>query len=178
MADYATKGERHKPRRRNKDTIKATEIAAGGDVQAAESAAPDKPWMQPNEDWAPEVQAIFMAMQEDTMRQWMTPVSWAQLYLKCSAWSREFKQKFLGIDAMGNIKYGNAPLPGAVLADISKTLDSFGGSEKARREMKILIDPNPTGVEATQAGDARMSARKAIHRPARRQIESRKDGDA
>ena len=166
MSDFAKSGERHNPRRRNKDTVKAAEVAvsegkASGDVQ---------PWMEPNEKWSDEVKAIFMAMQQDTMRQFMTPVGWAQLYLKCSAWDREFKPKFLGISAEGDVKMGKAPLPGAVLADITKTLDSFGGSEKARREMKILIDPDPDANQAKLGGDAKMAAKKAVARPVRRSL--------
>src|SRR5699024_11708702 len=65
--------------------------------------------MEPNEKWSDEVKAIFMAMQADVMSSFMTPVGWAQLYLKCSAWDREFKPKFLGISAEGDVKMGKAP---------------------------------------------------------------------
>lgn len=172
MSDFAKEGERHKPRRRNKDTVKAVELAANGDIDDAADKAPEQPWMEVDDDWAPEVKAIFMAMQQDTMRQFMTPVGWAQLYLKCSAWSKEFKPKFLGISADGDVKMGKAPIPASVLNDISKTLDSFGGSEKARREMKILIDPDPDSGNAKIGGDAKMAAQKAIARPLRRQLKS------
>lgn len=170
MADFATEGERHKPRRRNKDTLKAVEMAASGDVAQAESAAPDQPWMEPKDDWVPEVMAIFNSVRQDTMAQFMTPMAWAELYLKCSAWNREFKTKFLGIDNFGNIRKGQAPIPPAVLADISKTLDRFGGNEKARRDMKILIDPNPDAAKGSRTGDAKMAAQKAIARPVRRGV--------
>lgn len=170
MADFSTEASRHNPRRRNKDTNKAVQIAAEGDLESAEDRAPDKPWMQMDDRWEPEIKAIFMAMREDVMAQFMTPVAWAQLYLKCSAWDKEFKPKFLGIDHEGNVKKGKAPLPPQVLSDISKTLDSFGGSEKARREMKILIDPNPDAAQQTALGDAKMAAKKAIARPARRAL--------
>lgn len=168
--DFAKEAERHKPRRRNKDTRRAVAIAASGEVDVAEEAAPDQPWMKPEDDWAPEVRYVYLAMQQSVMAQFMTPVDWAQLYMKCSAWSKEFKRKFLGISASGDIKFGHAPVPASVLADMQRTLDGFGGSEKARREMKILIDPNPDGVKAAQAGDAKMSARKAIARPTRRAL--------
>lgn len=170
MSDFAKSAERHKPRRRNKDTKRAVELAASGSVEAAEEVAPDKPWMKPDENWVEEVKMIFTAMQSDVMAQFMTPVGWAQLYAKCSAWSREFDEKFLGISQDGDIKHGFAPIPAAVLADMQKTLDSFGGSEKARREMKILIDPDPTSGKTTGAGDARMAAKKAITRPARKAL--------
>lgn len=165
--DFAKEAERHKPRRRNKDTRKAVEIAASGEVDAATETAPDQPWMEPDDSWAPEVKYIFVGMQQSVMAQFMTPVDWAQLYTKCSAWSKEFKRKFLGIAANGDIKFGHAPVPASVLADMQRTLDGFGGSEKARRDMKILVDPNPDGVKAAQAGDAKMAARKAIARPSR-----------
>src|SRR5699024_9309575 len=126
--------------------------------------------MEANEKWSDEVKAIFMAMQADVMSSFMTPVGWAQLYLKCSAWDREFKPKFLGISAEGDVKMGKAPLPGAVLADISKTLDSSGGSENARRAMKILIDPDRDGNEAKLGGDAKVAAKKAVVRPVRRSL--------
>lgn len=170
MSDFATKGERHKPRRRNKDTVKAVELAANGSVDDAADKAPEQPWMEVDDNWAPEVKAIFLAMQQDVMSAFMTPVSWAQLYLKCSAWSKEFKPKFLGISADGDVKMGKAPIPASVLADISKTLDSFGGSEKARREMKILIDPTPSDDAAKLGGDAKMAAKSAIARPARKAL--------
>lgn len=170
MSDFATSGERHKPRRRNKDTNRAVELAASGSVEAAEEAAPDKPWMAPADDWVDEVKMIFNAMKSDVMAQFMTPVGWAQLYAKCSAWSREFDEKFLGISQDGDIKYGTAPIPAATLADMQKTLDSFGGSERARREMKILIDPDPDANKAASAGDAKMAARSAIAKPARRAL--------
>lgn len=170
--DFAVEGRRHKPRRRNKETKKAVELVADGDEAAGEAIAPDKPWMHPDDDWAPEVRDLFVAMQEDVMAQFMTPVGWAQLRLKCSAWSKEFKPKFLGVGPDGEIKYGKAPIPAPVLMDIQKTMDSFGGSEKARRDMKILVDPNPDGVKAAQAGDAKMAAREAVVRPVRRQLGS------
>lgn len=169
MSDFATKGERHKPRRRNKDTVKAVELAANGSVDDAADKAPEQPWMEVDDNWAPEVKAIFLAMQQDVMSAFMTPVSWAQLYLKCSAWSKEFKPKFLGISADGDVKMGKAPIPASVLSDISKTLDSFGGSEKSRREMKILIDPDNSGSESL-GGDAKMAAKSAIARPARKAL--------
>src|SRR5699024_3414443 len=108
--------------------------------------------------------------QQDVMRQFMTPVGWAQLYLKCSAWDREFKPKFLGISAEGDVKMGKAPLPGAVLADISKTLDGFSGSEKARREMKILIDPDPDAKQPKLGEGAKVAAKEAVVRPVRRSL--------
>src|SRR5699024_4320712 len=126
--------------------------------------------MEPNEKWSDEVKAIFMAMQADVMSSFMTPVGCAQLYLKCSAWDREFKPKFLGISAEGDVKMGKAPLPGAVLADISETLDSFGGSEKARREMKVVNDRDPDANQAKIGGDAKMAAKKAVVRPARKAL--------
>lgn len=167
-----TKAAQHKPRRRNKDTVKAVELAAEGSVEAAESVAPDHPWLTPKEDWSEEVRFLFLSMQHDVMAQFMTPSSWALLYLKCSAWDKEFKPKFLGVAPDGTIKYGKAPLPGAVLADIQKTMDSFGASERARREMKILIDPNPDANKAASLGDSKMSAKKAIARPARKALGS------
>lgn len=170
MSDFATSGERHTPRRRNKDTNRAVELAASGSVEAAEEAAPDKPWMTPADDWVDEVKMIFNAMKSDVMAQFMTPVGWAQLYAKCSAWSREFDEKFLGISQDGDIKYGTAPIPAATLADIQRTLDSFGGSEKSRREMRILIDPTPSDNAAKTGGDAKMAAKSAIARPVRRQL--------
>jgi len=168
--DMSVDAKRHAPRRRNKDTKKAINIAAEGDLATAESRAPDQPWMTMDEKWEPEIKAIFVAMQQDTMAQFMTPVAWAQLFLKCSAWDKEFKVKFLGISKEGDIVKGKAPVPPQVLADISRTLDSFGGSEKARRDMKILIDPTPTNDAAKAGGDAKMAAREAIARPARRAL--------
>lgn len=170
MADMGTKAEQHKPRRRNKDTLKAVELAARGDVDAAEDSAPDRPWMEPHEDWEPEIRFVFEAMKQDVMAQFMTPTSWALLYMKCSAWDKEFKPKFLGISNEGTVKKGRAPVPGAVLADMQKTMDSFGASERARREMKILIDPDPDASKAASAGDSRMAAKKAIARPARKAL--------
>ena len=170
MADYATSAERHKPRRRNKDTKKAVELAASGAVEEAEDQAPDRPWMEPSEKWSDEIRFLFLAMQQDVMAQFMTPMSWATLYMKCSAWDQEFKPKFLGIAPDGTMKRGRAPVPAAVLADMHKTLESFGASEKARRDMKILIDPDPDANKASSAGDARMAARAAIVRPARKAL--------
>lgn len=170
MADYATSAERHKPRRRNKDTKKAVELAAEGSVDVAEDAAPDRPWMEPDEKWADEIRFLFIAMKDDVMAQFMTPMSWATLYLKCSAWDQEFKPKFLGIAPDGTMKRGRAPVPAAVLADMQKTLDSFGASESARRSMRILIDPNPDANKAASAGDARMAAKNAVVRPARKAL--------
>ena len=172
MADMGTGAARHTPRRRNKDTLKAVEMAASGDVESASDAAPDQPWMQANDKWSDEVRFIFEAMKHDVMAQFMTPSSWALLHIKCSAWDMEFKPKFLGIAPDGTIKKGRAPIPGAVLADIQKTMDSFGASEKARRDMKILIDPNPDANKAASAGDARMAAKKAIVRPSRKALGS------
>ncbi|MGV2479715.1 UNVERIFIED_CONTAM: hypothetical protein IGO34_23050 [Salmonella enterica subsp. enterica serovar Weltevreden] len=164
--DLGKEASRHNPRRRNKDVIKAAELAV-----ASEDAPDDgQMWMEPKAEWSDEVKAIFMAMQTDPMRQFMTPLGWAQLYLKCSAWDREFKPKFLGITNDGDVKMGRAPLPGAVLADITKTLDSFGGSEKSRREMKILLDPDPDAGQAQLGGDAKMAAKDAIARPAKRSL--------
>lgn len=171
MSDFAKEGERHKPRRRNKDTVKAVEMAAQGDLAQAEDAAPDQPWMEPKPEWVPEVKFIFEAVKIDAMRPFMTPMAWAMLYLKCSAWNREFEVKFLGIDNNGNIKKGKAPIPPAVLADVSKTLDSFGASEKARREMKILIDPDFDAKDTKVGGDVKMAAQKAIARPHRRSLD-------
>lgn len=171
MADFSTEPSRHNPRRRNKDTNKAVALAANGDVDAAEERAPDQPWMQVNEKWEPEIKAIFMSVRQDPMAQFMTAMSWAELYLKCSAWDKEFKPKFLGISNEGSVVRGKAPLPPQVLSDISKTLDRFGGNEKARREMKILIDPNPDAAQQSALGDAKMAAKKAIARPARRALD-------
>lgn len=170
--DFATEKDRHKPRRRNKDTRKITEMVATGTADPAllERLAPDDPWMEADPKWHPAVRYIFLAMQQDVMAQFMTPVGWAQLYLKCEAWSTEFGIKFLGVAGDGTPTYGEAPVPAAVLTDIQKTLDSFGGSERARRDMKILIDPNPDSVKATQAGDARMAAKSTIARPARKAL--------
>lgn len=172
MANMGKSAEQHKPRRRNKDTVRAVELAASGSVDAAENAAPDQPWLEPRESWTDEVKFIFLAMRHDVMAQFMTPSSWALLYLKCSAWDMEFKPKFLGIAPDGTMKRGKAPIPGAVLADIQKTMDSFGASERARREMKILIDPDPDAGKASSAGDARMAAKKAIVRPSRKALGS------
>lgn len=171
MADFSTEPSRHNPRRRNKDTNKAVALAASGNMEEAEDRAPEQPWMEINKSWCDEVKAIFMAVRQDPMAQFMTPMSWAELYLKCSAWDKEFKTKFLGIDKDGVVHKGKAPLPPQVLSDISKTLDRFGGNEKARREMKILIDPNPDAAQQSALGDAKMAAKKAIARPARRGLE-------
>lgn len=170
MADFATKSDRHTPRRRNKDTKRAVELAASGAVDAASGEAPDMPWMEPGDDWAPEIRNLFLAMKMDVMAQFMTPMSWATLHMKCAAWSQEFQEKFLGISNDGTMKYGRAPVPAAVLADMQKTLDSMGATESARRSMRILIDPNPDGAAASAAGDAKMAARGAIARPARRAL--------
>ena len=170
MADFATKSERHTPRRRNKDTRKAAELAAEGDLESAKGRAADAPWRRADPEWVDEIRYLFEAMQMDVMAQFMTPMSWATLHLKCSAWNQEFQEKFLGIAQDGTILYGRAPVPAAVLADMQKTLDSFGASEKARRDMKILIDPDPDGAAASAAGDAKMAARKAIARPARKAL--------
>lgn len=172
MADMGTKASQHTPRRRNKDTLRAVEMAAKGQMESAEEAAPDRPWMRANDKWSDEVRFIFEAMKHDVMAQFMTPASWALLHMKCSAWDMEFKPKFLGIAPDGTVKRGRAPIPGAVLADIQKTMDSFGASEKARRDMKILIDPDPDANKAASAGDARMAAKKAIVRPARKALGS------
>lgn len=170
MSDFATSADRYEPRRRNKDTKRAVELAAAGVMSEAEEIAPDKPWMTPADDWVDEVKMIFNAMKSDVMAQFMTPVGWAQLYAKCSAWSREFDTKFLGISQDGDIKYGTAPIPAATLADMQRTLDSLGASERARREMKILIDPDPEAGKSSSAGDARMAAREAIAKPARKAL--------
>lgn len=170
MSDFAKEKDRHKPRRRNKENKAITEAIATGKDIAENYEDDDRPWREPDPKWHATVRYIFLAMQRDVMAQFMTEVGWAQLYLKCEAWSMEFDSKFLGISADGTVHYGEAPIPPAVLADISRTLDSFGGSESARRSMKILVDPNPDGVKAAQAGDARMSARKTIARPARKAL--------
>lgn len=175
--DFATEEKRHKPRRRNKETkqiVKA--VAAGADPESVTEGEHDKPWKEVDPKWNPFVKTLFEALRYDPLVSMWTPMDWALLRMKCEAWSREFEPKFLGISPQGDVVVDKAPVPGPVLADMTKTLSMMGVTEAGRRAMKILVDPDPAAAAGGGAGGSsadRQAAAAAIVRPARHGISGR-----
>lgn len=167
--DFGDRTEQHNPQRRNKDQLKALRLVKMGfepeDVYSDEDLS-EEPWKQGDPDWAPEVKVLWAAVAHDPMSMLMTPMGWATLRMKCAAWSREFKEKYVGIDPMGNLLYAEAPVPAGVLSDMTRTMAGFGADEASRRAMKVLLDHSERQQSVADKEDRKLT----IVRPARKAI--------
>lgn len=95
-----------------------------------------------NPNWHSLAKSWYRSLQHSGMKRYYEPSDWVQASLIADVISNELKEKYVGIDKMGNPIFVTAPMNPQTLAGILKASTALGVTEGDRRRM---------GVEMTRA---------------------------